>query len=93
MLNQIQVSEIYQAKIAFLSAKISLQPFKQSQSLRSLIRGHSTEIQQISKRFKITSRTVRDIWNRRTWACATKDLWPEEYQFDVILPQENDQVQ
>ena len=39
------------------------------------LRGQS---QAVSKRFGVSSRTVRDIWNRRSWACETKQLWSRE---------------
>ena len=29
----------------------------------------------IAVRFGVSSRTIRDIWNRKTWAFATKHLW------------------
>ena len=32
----------------------------------------------ISRLFGVSSRTVRDIWNRQTWAYATKNLWTQE---------------
>ncbi len=32
----------------------------------------------ISKRYGVSSRTVKYIWNRQTWAHATKHLWPDE---------------
>jgi hypothetical protein len=35
----------------------------------------------VSKLFGVTARTVRDIWNRKTWAYATRHLWPREDSF------------
>ena len=32
----------------------------------------------VSKQYGVTSRTVRDIWNRQTWAFATRHLWFRE---------------
>ncbi len=29
----------------------------------------------VSKMFGVSSRAIRDIWNRRTWEHATVDLW------------------
>ena len=39
------------------------------------IRGQSTSV---SKQFGVSSRTVRDIWNRKTWTQETRLLWPQE---------------
>ena len=41
----------------------------------------------VSKLFGVSSRTVRDIWNRRTWVFATKHLWacePKELKLMVL---------
>ena len=32
----------------------------------------------VSKLFSVSSRVIRDIWNRKTWANATKQLWSLE---------------
>ena len=32
----------------------------------------------LGRRYGITPKAVRDIWNRRTWAHATRHLWEEE---------------
>ena len=32
----------------------------------------------ISKRYGVSSRTVKYIWNRQTWTHATNHLWPDE---------------
>ena len=36
----------------------------------------------ISKLFGISARAVRDIWNRKTWAYATRHLWSSEDSFE-----------
>ena len=40
----------------------------------------------VSKLFGVSSRTVRDIWNRQTWTIATNHLWscePADTQNEV----------
>jgi hypothetical protein len=32
---------------------------------------------QLSKQYRVSPKTIRDIWNRRTWAPETKHLWAE----------------
>ena len=32
----------------------------------------------VAQRFGVSPKTVRDIWNRRTWAHTTVHLWQEE---------------
>ncbi len=38
----------------------------------STLRGLSVPV---SKLFGVSSRAIRDIWNRKTWSYATKELW------------------
>ena len=32
----------------------------------------------LAKQYKVSAKTIRDIWNRRTWTFATCNLWREE---------------
>ena len=41
----------------------------------SLMRGKSSPL---SKIYGVSPRTIRDIWNRRTWAYATIPFWSAE---------------
>ncbi len=40
-----------------------------------LLKGQST---QIAKKYNVSAKTIRDIWNRRTWTFATCSLWRGE---------------
>lgn len=39
------------------------------------VKSHTTEI---ARRYGVTAKTIRDIWNRTTWAKDTKHLWTDE---------------
>ncbi|EKX36362.1 hypothetical protein GUITHDRAFT_165776 [Guillardia theta CCMP2712] len=63
------------AKKKSLSSKLALEIFAE----RCLKTGYATvESTFIAKKYGVSSKTVRDIWNRRTWAEATKPLWTDE---------------
>jgi hypothetical protein len=32
----------------------------------------------VARKYGVAPRAVRDVWNRKTWAYATKQLWPLE---------------
>lgn len=38
-------------------------------------KSHSAEI---ARKYGVTAKTIRDIWNRSTWSKATRKLWTEE---------------
>ena len=38
----------------------------------------------ISKRYGVSSRTVKYIWNRQTWAHVTNHLWPDEPEIEYL---------
>ena len=38
----------------------------------------------ISKRYGVSSRTVKYIWNRQTWAHVTNHLWPDEPEIENL---------
>jgi hypothetical protein len=40
-----------------------------------LLKGQSTHI---AKKYNVSAKTIRDIWNRRTWTFATCSLWRGE---------------
>ena len=67
-----QAVEIYRCKLRLL------QPHSFASCLQpagSRILGKSV---QVAGMFKVSPKTVRDIWNRRTWACTTRFLWAQE---------------
>ena len=71
MLNEHDALKIYEFKIAWQTE------LGKDMTRRSL-RGQSGPA---SRLFGVSSRTVRDIWNRQTWAYATKNLWSREPAF------------
>ena len=38
---------------------------------------HGAMADHLAKRFKVSQKTIRDIWNRRTWSPETRHLWTE----------------
>ncbi|EKX34965.1 hypothetical protein GUITHDRAFT_118809 [Guillardia theta CCMP2712] len=44
---------------------------------RSMLENKSMESALVAAKYGISSKTVRDIWDRRTWADATIELWTE----------------
>jgi hypothetical protein len=40
-----------------------------------LLKGQSTHF---AKKYNVSAKTIRDIWNRRTWTFATCSLWRGE---------------
>mmetsp|Transcript_28517 Transcript_28517/g.64676 ORF Transcript_28517/g.64676 Transcript_28517/m.64676 type:complete len:415 (-) Transcript_28517:83-1327(-) len=69
-------SKKMQGKKRVLNAELAFKIY--SEKISGL--GHKTvESCFVGKRYGISSKTVRDIWDRRTWTQATKELWtPEE---------------
>mmetsp|Transcript_45553 Transcript_45553/g.143075 ORF Transcript_45553/g.143075 Transcript_45553/m.143075 type:complete len:407 (-) Transcript_45553:60-1280(-) len=65
-----------QGKKRILNAELAFKIY--SEKISGL--GHKTvESCFVGRRYGISSKTVRDIWDRRTWTQATKSLWtPEE---------------
>ena len=67
-----QVVEIYKHKLRLLEPN----SFESClQTAESRIKGQSVPVAEI---FGVSPKTVRDIWNRRTWAYATHHLWAQE---------------
>ena len=78
MLTEENVLEIYRAKIALQSQLLEIHHTEGSSVMKNLLRGKSS---QFSGRYGVSARTIRDIWNCRTWSYATKILWREETTF------------
>lgn len=72
MLTEEQVIEIYTKKIAMV---VELSKIGPRTSLGDSVRGKSGPLSSI---YGVSSRTIRDIWNRRTWRYATHHLWSDE---------------
>ena len=60
--------EIYKRKLALLAQTASEYDFNASMSLK----GQSVPISHV---YNVSAKTIRDIWNRKTWKFATRDLW------------------
>ena len=72
VLNEQIAVEIYSHKLRLItptSFKSCFEPAK------AKIRGESTRL---CRHYGVSSKTIRDIWNRRSWAEATTHLWTAE---------------
>jgi hypothetical protein len=49
--------------------------FKLQQQPRSCDPSHSIKASDVAKKYKVSPKTIRDIWNRRTWTVETRHLW------------------
>ena len=66
------VVEIYRCKL-HLSIPVT---FKSSLfGIEARTRGQSSRV---AKQFGVSPKTIRDIWNRRTWTQTTAHLWSDE---------------
>ncbi len=63
--------EIYTRKLDILAQRVSDSDCKHVASLK----GRSVPIAHI---YDVSAKTIRDIWNQKTWMFATRDLWCEE---------------
>ncbi len=67
VLNPTRAAEIYMQKAALLA------PDQYPSCLTGpKIKGQSVHIGQ---KYNVSAKTIRDIWNRRTWTFATCHLW------------------
>ena len=73
VLNQQTAVQIYQLKIDIQEKNIGQVPQK-SWTVDSI---------RVSNRFDVSPKTIRDIWNRRTWQQSTQVLWPQENSEDL----------
>jgi hypothetical protein len=73
VLNDALAVEIYKCKLAF-DAPSSSVSFFQSRGERARGRGQSARV---SSRFGVSPKTIRDVWNHKTWAHATNHLWTQ----------------
>jgi hypothetical protein len=78
MLTECEAVAIYEIKIK-LKNRI-MQDLLPPRSLRSLW----GQAGPLSKRYGVSSRTVKYIWNRQTWAHATSHLWQDEPEIENI---------
>ena len=64
--------EIYKVKLELLNPKDFHSWFHPS---TRLLKGHSVPV---ARRYNVSAKTIRDIWNRKTWTFATSALWCQE---------------
>jgi hypothetical protein len=72
VLSEEQAREIYKYKLSVICPK-NHQFWNQGADTR--LRGHSVPL---AWKFGVSPKTIRDIWNRRTWAFATFQWWSLE---------------
>ena len=72
MLTEQQAVEIYKLKLSLID---QLSYNMSSENWKIAMRGKSNPV---SKKFGVSPRIVRDIWNRYTWGFATIPLWAHE---------------
>lgn len=69
VLNAAAATEIYQYKIAIITPN-SFKACMQKAEIK--MKGHSTHL---ARKYGVSSKTIRDIWNRKSWIGATAHLW------------------
>ena len=79
MLSKSQAIEIYRMKISYLNHLVAanLQSIR-NLNVRYLKLGCSKLVPELAEKYAVNPRTIRDIWNRKTWAFATNSIWLEE---------------
>jgi hypothetical protein len=68
ILNNELAVEIYEEKLA-LNASTTFGSYLTDSRVK--MRGKSAKV---SKKYGVSAKTIRDIWNGRTWSCATRSL-------------------
>ena len=92
MLREDQAVEIYRAKIA-VQTEIAASYPQNIKNLRSILRmGSSRCVIKLAEKYGVNPRTIRDLWNRKTWAYATIFLWPEEHYLKLHSEEDVNQV-
>ena len=72
MLTDEQVMKIYMLKISMLNELLTV---SRAANLVKRMRGRS---HLVGLQYGVSARTIRDIWNRKTWAYASQRLWTLE---------------
>ena len=75
MLNEQQAVAIYMIKISLGAQNRTNNPNTNTEM--QVIKGQSVRV---SVMYGVNARTIRDIWNRQSWAYATRHLWYLEPQ-------------
>ena len=72
LLDTAKALEIYRYKMALLVPD----SFKSCiQKIEVKMKGHSTRL---ARKYGVSSKAIRDIWNRKSWINATVQLWLDE---------------
>ncbi len=79
VLNPKLAAEIYEMKLTLLVPD-TFQSCLADSRLR--IRGKSA---QLSNKYGVSAKTIRDIWSRRTWTNATCHLWDRDNYFVEVI--------
>ena len=74
ILNQRLAADIYAHKLSLINPTTFDSLFKDSQMKT---KGQSSKV---AVKYGVSPKTVRDIWNRRTWTNATRNLWEPEFK-------------
>ena len=75
MLTSDQAIEIYRAKISVHNKFLTSNQNHDSYAAGNIMRGRSNFY---SRLYGVSTRTIRDVWNRKTWAHVTQSMWCEE---------------
>ena len=82
MLTESKVVEIYKHKLSLLAKKCTAAATSTKMSSSMSLRGESSSI---AATYGVSSRAIRDIWNRQTWAVTTRHLWLQESEIAVTV--------
>ena len=63
--------EIYAQKVLFMTSRSYSACFTESIEY-DLLKGKSA---QVGRRYNVSAKTIRDVWNHRSWTAATCGLW------------------
>ena len=77
MLTRDQAIAIYRAKISTCAEFSTSIQNNDSCATGNIMRGRSNFY---SRLYGVSTRTIRDVWNRKTWAHVTQSMWCEEWQ-------------
>ena len=78
ILNSRLAAEIYAEKLALIAPTSFESCLK---DFRVTMKGKSAKI---SSKYGVSAKTIRDIWNRRTWTYATSFLWNRRSSADEV---------
>jgi hypothetical protein len=73
--------EIYCCKLSLI------RPDSFKSSLQGTVLRTKGQSARIAAQYGVSPKTIRDIWNRRTWSCTTAHLWHEEKDWEIQCAQ------